>query len=121
MGRKAPQRHNHARLQQLNLAQQIRRTLLHLLPLRVAVHGWAALDHIGDKHLPLALQAHGGQHAVKQLPRTAHKRLALNVFFFARRFTHEQPVGPLCIARTGHHLSAALAQLALLAAHQGVL
>ena len=71
------------RLQQRDLALQVRQALRHFLGLRVAVVGRPALEHVGDEHL-LARQTDAAQHGIEQTAGAAHEGLALLVFLGAR-------------------------------------
>ncbi|MNN39484.1 hypothetical protein D3C81_1535230 [compost metagenome] len=63
----------------------------HLLRLRIAVAGRAALQHIGDKDITVARQAQRAKHVVEQLAGLADERLTLQVFVLARGLAHEHP------------------------------
>ncbi len=86
------QRDNRLRLDHGDLAQQERRAGFDLLALRRAVSRRAALHDVRDIHL-LALQAHGLDHLVEQLPGASDERTPLLVFVRARAFADEHQLG----------------------------
>src|SRR6202034_1198886 len=93
--RDAPDREDQPRLQQRDLAQQVRQAGGDLLRLRVAVAGLPALEHVGNVDVAAAVEADGGQHFVEQLTGDAHERLAGAVLLGPRGFADYQPVGAL--------------------------
>src|SRR5688572_16798079 len=109
--REFTERHDHTRLDDVDLPEQIRLALLDFVGFRIAVPGRPAFDHVGDVDL-LASQADRLDDLRQQLPGAADERLAALVFFFAGRFAHEhQP--RLRIANAENDLRAAhRAQLA---------
>ncbi len=111
--RELAERDDHARADDLDLAEQERLAGRHLVRLGIAIARRAALDHVGDVDL-LAGQADRLDDLRQQLPGAADEGLALLVFVLARRLAHEhQP--RLRMADAEHHL--APSQLAQLAAH----
>jgi hypothetical protein len=109
--REVPQRADHARLDQLDLAEQVALACLDLDRLGVTVPRGPALQHVGDEHLP-ALQADLFQQLVEQLAGASYERLALLVLVEARRLADEHQV---CVRVAGaeHDVRAALGQRAL--------
>ena len=92
----------------IDLPEEERRAGIGLFRLGGAIAGRTALDHVGDVDL-FALQAHGRDHVVEQLPGAAHERQSLRVFVGAGAFADEHQ------ARVGravgkHDLVAALVQ-----------
>ena len=81
-----------ARLDQLDLPEQVRLAGLDLVGLRVAVPGRPALEHVGDVDLG-ALEADAGEQLVEQLPGLTDERDALLVLVEAGRLADEHQVG----------------------------
>src|SRR5262249_32553033 len=107
--REAPHCEYQLGLDQLELAQQVRRALRHLEGLGVAVARWAALEHIADVDVLAARKADRREHVVEQAPRLSDEGLAAGILFGARRLADQQPVG-LLVADAEHGLRAGLAQ-----------
>src|SRR5688572_5858811 len=88
LGGELAERHDHARLDDVDLPEQVGLALLHFVGFRIAIAGRPALDDVGDVDL-IARQADGLDDLGQQLPGTAHEGLAPLVFFLARRLTDE--------------------------------
>src|SRR6266540_897814 len=86
-----PERRDQLRLDQLDLAEEVRLAGLDLVRLRIAVARRAALDHVRDVHV-LARQADPLEELVEELARLADERIALLVFVEARGLPDEQEV-----------------------------
>src|SRR3989449_1859910 len=70
--RGAPHRQHDFGLEELDLAEQVRRAGRDLVVLRQAVLGWAALHHVADEH-PLAWQLDRGEDLREQLAGRSHE------------------------------------------------
>lgn len=116
---KAPHGQDDFGLEQLDLAPQKRLALRHLFGLRVAVAGGAALQHVGNKNIVVPVQLQGAQHVVQQFAGLTDEGLALDVLVLAGRLAHDHPVG-LFVAHAKHGIAPVVAQLAGLAAGNGV-
>src|SRR5205085_11062396 len=92
LGREVAERRDDARLDQLDLPEEVALAGLDLLRLRVAVPGRAALDHVRDVD-PAPLEADPGQQPLEELPRLADERHALLVLVEAGRLADEHQVG----------------------------
>ena len=114
----APHGDDQLGLDQLDLAQQVRRALPYLLRLRVAIARRAAFQDVGDIHVLAALQADRGEHVVEQPPGLPDEGLAQPVFLGAGRLADQQPVGVL-IADAQHGLLAGLVEAACSAGRHG--
>src|SRR4051812_38019425 len=90
--REVPERADHLRLDQLDLAHQVGLALLDLLGERVAVPRRTALEDVRDEHLA-ALDADLLEQLVEEAARATDERLALEVLVAARRLAHEHQVG----------------------------
>src|SRR5450759_559619 len=90
--RVATEDENDLRPHELQLAFEIWRARLGFVGHRVAVHGRAALENVGDVHVRPA-QPDPRKKSVEQLAGRAHERLALAVFVEARSLTDDQDVG----------------------------
>ena len=91
LGGEVAQRRDHLRLDQLDLAEEVRLARLDLVLLRVAVAGRTALEDVRDVDvLPPQLDAR--EQPVEQLPRLADEGDALLVLVEARRFADEHQV-----------------------------
>ena len=86
--RHPPQRHNHARVNQFNLALKIAGARRNLRRLRIAVFRRAALDDVCYVNLR-ALQAAGSEQLIQKFSGRTHKRPALLVFVAARSFANQ--------------------------------
>src|SRR5262249_11044833 len=82
--REAPHREYQFGLDQLELAQQVRRALRDLEGLGVAVARRAALEYVADVDVLAACEADRGEHVVEQPPGLADERLAARVLLGAR-------------------------------------
>src|SRR5687768_967076 len=88
LGGELAERHDHARLDDVDLPEQVGLTLLHFVGFRIAITGRPALDDVGDVDL-IAGEADGLDDLRQQLPGTADEGLASLVFFLAGRLTDE--------------------------------
>ena len=88
LGREVAERRDHLRLDQLDLAEQVRLARLDLVLLRVAVAGRTALEDVRDVDV-LAAEIDACEQPVEQLPRLADEGDALLVLVEARRFADE--------------------------------
>src|SRR5688572_24395311 len=88
LGGELAERHDHARLDDVDLPEQVGLALLHFVGFRIAIAGRPALDDVGDVDL-IAGEADGLDDLRQQLPGTAHEGLAPLVFFLAGRLTDE--------------------------------
>ena len=109
--REAPERDDDPGLQQLDLAQQPGLALRDLDRVGIAVVRRAALDHVRDVDLVLAVQPHRGEHAVEQLAGAADEGQALAVLLLARRLADDQPVGRR-VSHAGHRVAPARSEVA---------
>ena len=114
--REVPERDDHARLDQRELAVEPRRAGLDLVGLGVAVAGRAALHDVGDVHV-VAGETDPLDELRQQLSGASHERLSLEVLLLAGAFTDEQEVG-IGPADAEHHLRTPGRELAQLA-HRG--
>src|SRR5205809_6833687 len=88
----APHREDQLRLDELELAQQVRRALADLEGLRIAVARRTALEHVADVDVLAAREAARGEHVVEQAPGLPYEGLDPRVRFGARRLAHPPPV-----------------------------
>ena len=118
LGGEVAERCDHLRLDQLDLAEEMRLARLDLVRLRIAVAGGPALEDVRDIDV-VAPELDAGEQAVEQLPGLADERDALLVLVEARRLADEHQVG---IGRAGaeHHLCAGVRERTLRAAGDGV-
>src|SRR6478672_1881087 len=86
------ERRDHLRLDQLDLAPEVRLTGLDLVRLRVAVSRRAAFEHVHHEHL-VARHPDPGQQLAEQLPGSTDERHALLVLVEARRLADEHQIG----------------------------
>src|SRR5882762_10170838 len=84
--------HDHLGFDHCDLPHQKRRAGCTLLALGLAIARWAALHDVRDVDL-LALDPHGFDHVVEQLPGAPHEGFALFVFVGARPLAHEHQLG----------------------------
>src|SRR5215210_3843658 len=110
LGGEVAERADHERLEQLDLAEQVRAALLDLAGKRVAIPGRPALEHVGDEHLP-ALEPDLLEQAVEQLAGAADERPALAVLLHPRGLAHEHELG-VRVAHAEHEPRARLGQRA---------
>ena len=114
--REVAERRDHARLDQLDLPEEIRLAGLDLVGHRVAVPGRAALDDV--RHVDVgALEPDAGEQLVEELPGLADEREALLVLVEAGRLADEHEVG-VRVADAEHDLRAALGEPAAGAARR---
>src|SRR5205809_7442792 len=66
--RETPHREDQLRLDELELAQQVRRALADLEGLRIAVARRTALEHVADVDALAARDSERGEHVVEQAP-----------------------------------------------------
>ena len=104
------ERHDHRRIEHLELALQIWRAGGNLVRLGVAVAGRPALDDVGDENL-LAPPADLAQQLVEQVAGRTDERAALLVLVVAGSLADEDDLG-LGMALPGHGQGAALVQRA---------
>ena len=90
--REVPERRDELRLDQLDLAEEVRLAGGDLVRLRVAVPGRAALEDVRDEDVG-ASQPDSREQLVEQLPRLPDERDALLVLVEARRLADEHEVG----------------------------
>jgi hypothetical protein len=110
LGGEVPQRAHHLGLDQVDLAPEEALARLDLGGLRVPISGRAALQDVGDEHLP-PLQADLAQQAVEELAGLADEGQAHPVLVGAGRLADEHQVG-VRVARPEHHVGARLRQRA---------
>ena len=108
--REVPERRDELRLDQLDLAEEVRLAGRDLLRERVAVPGRAALEDIRDEDVR-ARQLDPAEELVEQLPRLADERDALLVLVEPGRLADEHQVG-VRASRAEHDLRAALRERA---------
>jgi hypothetical protein len=106
----SPNSQDNLRLQQCDLPFQIAAACSRFLRLGIAVMRWTTFQDIGDKYLSAVLTG-SAQHFRQQLSGSTDKWLTAPVFFRARRFANDQPVGIL-ITNTKNCLCAAAVQWA---------
>src|SRR6476620_4780057 len=114
LGREVAERCDHFRLDQLDLAKEVRLARLDLVLLRVAVAGWAALEDVRDIDV-LAPEVDAGEQPLEQLPRLADEGDALLVLVEAGRLADEHQVG-VRVARAEDDLRPSLREPAARAA-----
>ena len=90
--REVAERRDHLRLDQFDLAEEVRLARLDLVLLRVAVAGWAALEDVRDIDV-LAPELDTGEQPLEQLPRLADEGDALLVLVEAGSLAYEHQVG----------------------------
>src|SRR5688572_8107835 len=86
--RELAERHDHARLDDVDLAEQVRLALLDFVGFGIAVAGRPAFDDVGDVDL-IAREADGLDDLRQQLSGAADERLTALVFFLAGRLADE--------------------------------
>ena len=114
LGREVAERRDHLRLDQLDLAEEVRLARLDLVLLRVAVAGWAALEDVRDVDV-LAPELDSGEQPLEQLPRLADEGDALLVLVEAGSLADEHQVG-VRVARAEDDLRPSLREPAARAA-----
>ena len=107
--RSLAERHDEARLEELDLAVEIRSARRRFLGARRAIAGRAALHHVGDVRLAPTRDADRREHAVEELAGLAHEGLALLVLVGAGALSHEEPRRGF-VAYAEHRLLALLAK-----------
>ena len=96
-----PERHHDSRVEDLELAPQVRRAGRDLVRLRVTVLGRPALDHVGDEHV-LAPPADRGEELDQEVAGAAHEWPALPILVEARALADEDDLGlGVALARDG--------------------
>ena len=109
--REGAQRHDHLRLDDVDLAEQELLARLHFVRFRIAVLRRPALDHVGDVDV-FPLQADRLDDLRQLLPGAADKRDALDIFVAAWRLAYKHQIG-VRVADAEHDLLASqLAELA---------
>lgn len=86
------ERQNYFRLQQRQLPVQIWFALLDFGGERVPIAGRAAFENVADKNI-LALELHGFENLVQQLPSATDEGFSLSVFFRTWGLTDENDIG----------------------------
>ena len=119
LGREVAERRDHLRLDQLDLAEEVRLARLDLVRLRIAVAGRPAFQDIRHEHV-VARDPDPGQELVEQLPRLADERDALLVLVEAGSLADEHQVG-VRVARAEHDLRPSLREPAARATQRSLL
>jgi hypothetical protein len=109
----SPQANDNAGINQFHLFLQKGETSFNLVPLGLAVTGWAAFDDIGDINF-VSLPPGSSKNAIKKLARRTYKRTALPVFLCSRPLT-DKHYFRLGITLTENHTAGPPAQKAPLA------
>src|SRR5947199_2758978 len=91
LGGEVPQRADHRRLDQLDLAAKVVLARLDLVGVRIAVIGRTALEHIGDEHIA-ALEPDLPEQLVEQLARLTDEGKALAILVGARSLADEHQI-----------------------------
>ena len=120
LARDASQTHQDLGPQQGELVAQVADAGILLSGQGVPVLGRAALDNVGDVHVGVPVQVHGGQHFVQQLSAPAHKGFTLQVLVFTGAFSHEHHFG-FGISHPEHHMVPRLAQGTFFTGQTGLL
>src|SRR5688572_21288388 len=92
LGGKRPERHDHAWLDQLDLAEEIRTTGLNFIRHRIAIAGRAMLQDVANVDV-VPRKFNGSENLVEELARLADKRSPEFVFGGTGRFSDAHEVG----------------------------
>ena len=93
VGRCSSEQNDQARLQEDDLATQIRGASGNFARLRSPIMGRATFDGVGNVHVVATAQVNRRQHGIQQATGGTDKGLSACVFFGTRSFADEQPVG----------------------------
>ena len=113
--REAPEGDDDSRLDDFNLAANVRTACVELVLLGIAILGRPAFHHISDVDV-VACQMHRFDDVGEKLPRPPDERFALDVFVAARRLADEHQIG-VGIADAENNLRSAPRQSAFFASH----